>query len=510
MSGLRRSIAHSDLEDLALTDGRTSYTWTSLDAVLDRAVGALRELPSGPAQRVAILAHNSAETVVAHASVLLGGLSAVPCSAHLTTAEVAHLLEVSQAGVVLAGPETLATALAAASEVGAVVVAWRSPADDGALTWEALLAAQPEQEAPLDLEPRPPLMFTSGTTGRPKPVEQPPTIFPGGATVAEMLERLQANPLAEFRPHLVVGPLYHTGPLTAVRLLLAGTPLVVLRRFDAETLLRLVQEHRIEGSVMVPTHFSRLLALPEDVRVRYDVSSLRMIVHTGAACPTSLKWRMLEWWGPVLSEAYGGTEVGTTNSIESDEWVEHPGSVGRTVPPYELLVLDESGAELPTGASGRLCFRDTTGRGLVYADPAYAVPSDLPPGVFTLGEVGYADADGYVYITDRSADLVVSGGVNLYPAEAEAALATIAGVVDVAAFGALHPEMGEELRALVVVDDPALTPELLLSLCRDRLAHYKCPRAITLVNALPRSAMGKLDKRALRSEHGGGVAVSAD
>jgi long-chain acyl-CoA synthetase len=494
---------------VALTDGSTSLDWCALDALLDRAVAALRSLDTGPGGRVAVLSPNSVETVVAHAALMLAGLSAVPVSAHLTPGEVEHVLRVSQARVVLAGPETVDVARRAAAASGVEqVVAWRTATTADVLAWDELLAGAPDDEAPADLVPRPPLMFTSGTTGRPKAVEQPPTTFPGGATVGELLQRLQQNPLAAFGPHLVVGPLHHTGPLTAVRLLLAGTPLVVLPRFDADAVLRAIEEHRIAASVMVPTHFTRLLALPQEVRDAYDVSSLRQVVHTGAACPVALKRRMLQWWGPVLSEAYGGTEVGTTNSIDAQEWLERPGSVGRTVEPYEVLVLDESGRELPAGVAGRLCFRDTTGRGLVYADGAPPADEGLSPGVFTLGEVGYVDDDGYVYITDRSSDLVVSGGVNIYPAEVEAVLTAVPGVVDAAAFGVLDDEMGEQLRALVVVDDPELTAEDLLQHCRTQLAGYKCPRRLSFVDELPRTAMGKLDKRRLRDSYGAGVAVS--
>lgn len=356
---------------VALTDDAASLTWAELDLVLDRAVEALRGLDTGPSARVAVMAANSVETVVAHAAIALAGLSGVPLSTHLAVGEVEHALQVSGAGVVLAGPETVDVVRAAAVAGGAQVVAWRTARPDTA-SWEALLTAAAPAPSSLDLRPRPPLMFTSGTTGRPKAVEQPPTTFPGGATVTELVERLQDNPLATASPHLVVGPLHHTGPLTAVRLLLAGTALVVLPRFDAEQVLRAVQEHRIAGTVMVPTHFARLLALPPDVRTAYDTTSLEQVVHTGAACPVALKHRMIAWWGPVLTEAYGGTEVGTTNSIDAAEWLTHPGSVGRAVPPYEVLVLDDEGDQVPTGTTGQLCFRDATGRGLVYVDAAWS------------------------------------------------------------------------------------------------------------------------------------------
>lgn len=502
-----------DQTGVALTDGTHSLTWAELDARLDRAIAVLRTLAPGEGDRVAVMAHNSADTVIAHAAVILAGLSAVPVSFHLTAGEVAYLLQTSGARVVLTGPETAAVARDAADRVSGdvAVVGWRGEAaeEPAATSWEDLLGRVAVAPLPAVVRPRPPMLFTSGTTGRPKPVEQPPTMFPPADTVEALLELFAQNPLAAFAPHLVVGPLYHTGPLTAVRLLLAGTPVVVLPRFDAEGVLRAIQEHKVAGTVMVPTHFTRLLALPEDVRAAYDVSSLGQVVHTGAACPVEVKRRMIDWWGPVLVEAYGGTEVGTTTSIDSEEWLAHPGSVGRAVPPFEVLVLDDDGRELPVGQAGQLCFRDTTGRGLVYAVEGIAPSTVYPPGVFTLGEIGRVDEDGFVYITDRSADLVVSGGVNIYPAEAERVLMMHPGVVDVAAFGVPVAEMGEELRALVVVDDASLTADELLRWCRAELAGFKCPRVLAIVDALPRTTMGKLDKRALRTQYGAGVASSA-
>jgi long-chain acyl-CoA synthetase len=497
----------------ALSDGVLALDWDELDRTLDSTVATLRGLETEPSGRVAVMAHNSVETVVAHAAVILAGLSAVPISFHLTASEVTYLLDVSKANVLLVGPETAAVAerAAAAASTKIRVMGWRleeAEAQQSVESWEDLVTGCGSGEDTSSQRPRAPLMFTSGTTGRPKPVEQPPNTFPATATVAELLLRLRDNPLARFSPHLVVGPLYHTGPLTAVRLLLAGTSVVVMPRFDAEAVLRSIQQHRIAASVMVPTHFSRLLALPESVRSAYDLRSLRRVVHTGAACPVEVKRRMIAWWGPILEEAYGGTEVGTTNSIDTAEWLTHPGSVGRAVPPFEVLVLDEDGHPVPAGVRGQLCFRDSTGRGLVYAIEGLEPASSLGPSVFTLGEVGYVDAEGYAYITDRNADLVVSGGVNVYPAEAERVLASHPGVEDVAAFGVPHPEMGEELRALVVVKDSTVQPDQLMAYCRTQLAGFKCPRSVQVVGELPRTAMGKLDKRILRKQYGAGVAVS--
>ena len=216
---------------------------------------------------------------------------------------------------------------------------------------------------------------------------------------------------------------------------------------------------------------------------------------------------MIEWWGPVFFDAYGATEVGTTCMITSPEWLEHPGSVGRAIPPFTALVVDDDGNELPPNTEGRLFFADATGRGVVYPnDPEKTAAAHLRPGVFTLGEIGYLDDDGYVYITDRFSDMIVSGGANIYPAEAEQVLLEHPGVADVAVIGVPHPDMGEAVKALVVPADPADPPSAdeLIAFCRERLSGYKCPRSVDIVETVGRTTMGKVNKRALRAPYWAG------
>jgi long-chain acyl-CoA synthetase len=370
--------------------------------------------------------------------------------------------------------------------------------------WSTWLAAQRAVAPPDDVRPRPNLLYTSGTTGRPKGTELPPTMFAGGATVAEHLANLAQNPMAAFGRHLVVGPMYHTGPLSGARLLAAGVPSVILGKFDAEKTLRAIQEYRIGNTVMVPTHFVRLLSLPREVRECYDVSSLQRVSHTGAKCPVDVKRAMIEWWGPVFVDAYGASEVGTTCMITSEERLRHPGSVGKAVPPFEAMILDDDNHPLPPNTEGRLFFRDATGRGVVYHNaPEKTAEAHIAPGVFTLGEIGYMNEEGYVYITDRFSDMVVSGGVNIYPAEAEQVLIEHPGVLDVACIGVPHAEMGEELKGLVIPRDPANPPDPqeIIAWCRARLSHYKCPRSVEIVDDLGRNTMGKINKRKLRAPY---------
>ena len=403
------------------------------------------------------------------------------------------------------GPETAERGVAAAASAGVPqVIGWGCDDIDGVESWSAWLAKGSAEDPPLDIAPRANLLYTSGTTGRPKGTELPPTMFAGGDTMAEHLEALTKGGFAFFGTHLVVGPMYHTGPLSGMRLLAAGIPSVILGRFDAEKTLAAIDRYKTESAVMVPTHFVRLLAVPDDVKAKYDVSSMKLVAHTGAKCPVEVTESMINWWGPIFSDAYGATEVGTVCTITSKEWVEHRGSVGRAIPPFTAYVFDDDLNELPANTEGNLYFRDATGRGIVYPnDPEKTAASNVEPGLFTLGEVGYIDDDGYVYITDRFSDMVVSGGVNIYPAEAEQLLIERPDVADVGCIGVPHPDMGEELKALVIPEDPASPPDLreLATWLRDRLSHYKCPRSYELVSDLGRNTMGKINKRKLRDTY---------
>ena len=504
MPAFARRLAADHPDAAALVDGDRVLGWADVDRSLNRAAGLLLAADLGPERRVAVFAENSAETALAHLGGLLGGASTVPVNFHLTTDEAAYILEDSRTRILFVGPVTAERGVDAARAAGIeVVVGWGDDLPDGVTPWERWLADGPDGDPPDDITPRPNLLYTSGTTGRPKGTELPPTMFAGGDTMAAHLEALTSNRFARFGTHLVVGPMYHTGPLSGMRLLVAGIPSVILGRFDAEATLAAIDRHRTESAVMVPTHFVRLLALPDEVKARYNVSSMQKVAHTGAACPVEVKRAMIEWWGPIFDEAYGASEVGTTCSISSEEWLAHPGSVGRPVPPFEALVVGDDDQPLPPDTEGRLYFRDTTGRGVVYHnDPAKSAAAHLEPGVFTLGEIGYLDDDGYVYITDRFSDMVVSGGVNLYPAEAENVIIDHPDVADVACIGIPHPEMGEELRALVMAaPGTSPDPDEILAFCRTRLSHHKCPRSLEVVDDLGRTTMGKVDKRKLRAPY---------
>ncbi len=486
--------------DFAIVDERTTLSWNELDPILNRAANALGALPYGPERRVAVFAQNSAETVIAYVACLEAGISSVPVSFHLTPAEAAYILKDSGAVAVLVGPETAEAGLAAAREAGiATVIGWRCEPRDGLIAWEGWIAAASEAEPDSERAPLPHLHYTSGTTGRPKATDTPPQYFPRVPTVRALAETLR--PRTTPSPGIAVGPLYHTGPLGMARNVFAGTSLIVVQHFDAERTLQLIERYKVKGSVMVPTHFQRLLALPAEVRAKYDVSSMERLAHTGAACPREVKQAMIDWFGPVLVEAYGGTEAGSTTFISSPEWLARPGSVGKALPPFETVIYGDDGDVLGPHQIGQVYFRDSSGHGIVYrGDPEKTAAAHIAPGVFTLGEMGYVDEDGYLFITDRVSDMIVSGGVNIYPAEAEQVLLRHPGVADIAVVAAPHAEMGEEARALVIAADPAHPPtaEELNAFCRESLAGYKCPRGYEFVDDIGRTAMGKVNKKALR------------
>ena len=510
MSLLAKHIPTEEPNRLALADQRTSLGWAEIDRVMNRAVNLLSSLDLGPERRLAVFAENSVETVVAYVATALAGASAVPVNFHLTPDELAYILEDSASALVLVGPETAQRGLQAAEAVSSLpggppiaVMGWRCPDHPAVIPWEESLAQSPEEPPPIDIPPVPHLFYTSGTTGRPKGVDAPPALFRGGATVEEYFATC-ATPNAAIGTHLVVGPLYHAGPFAATRNLMGGAPVVVMGRFDAEATLAAIDRYQVNGVFMVPTHFSRLLALPAEVRERYRTDSLVAVTHSGAPCPVSAMRAVIDWLGPIVNEGYGSTEVGGSCHIDSEDWLAHPGSVGRPVPPFEVLIVDDDGNELPPGQEGRVYFTDTSGRGIRYRNaPEKTAAAHLRPGVFTLGEIGYTDDDGFLYLTDRFSDMVVSGGVNIYPAETEQVLLEHPGVVDVACIGVPDEEMGEQLKALVVPADPVRPPAEaeIIAFCRDRIAHYKCPRTVEFISEgrLGRTAMGKINKQALRA-----------
>ena len=349
------------------------------------------------------------------------------------------------------------------------------------------------------------MLYSSGTTGRPKAVRRPlPTDGNGswGQNVLEQaLEKRYAMTSSDV--YLSPAPLYHAAGVNyTMAVQRVGAASILVRRFDAETVLRLIQDHRVTHAQFVPTMFVRMLKLPEAVRNSYDLSSLRCVIHAAAPCPVDVKHQMMEWLGPIIHEYYGGTEGFAGSTIEPREWLAHPGSVGKPYSPVH--VVSEDGTELPVGESGELFFEGGP-KFEYFKDPDKTASVSNEQGWRSLGDMGYLDDDGYLYLTDRSSFMIVSGGVNIYPQEAENLLIMHPKLVDAAVFGVPNDEFGEEVKAVVqpaegVVDGPELAAEL-IEYCRTHLATYKCPRTIEFDWDLPRDPNGKLDKRRIRDRY---------
>jgi long-chain acyl-CoA synthetase len=356
------------------------------------------------------------------------------------------------------------------------------------------------------------MFFTSGTTGRPKGVNAWYTSQPGGlTTIAAMGAVRDGLGVPSGAVTLLSGPAYHTAQFFwAVTATISGAKLVMRHHFDAAETLEVIDQHAVAAAHFVPTQFVRFLRLSEVSRNRFDGSSLVCVVHGAAPCSPDVKRQMIEWWGPKLVEYYGATEVGTSTVIDSTTWLERPGSVGRAIPMCEILIVRDDGSIAVPGEDGQIYVRDLLGRDFEYhGDAGKTASAHLAPGVVTLGDIGHLDSDGYLYLSDRQADLIISGGVNIYPAEIEAILITHPAVADVAVIGVPNDEFGEEVKAIVELTDGFSADDNLVAdltaHCLQRLAGFKVPRSFAFEPSLPRHVSGKLYKRLLRDPYWEGL-----
>jgi len=503
------SIAATTPERIAVMEeaGR-EVSYGELAEAADRIGRGFQEAGLQSGDCVAVLLPNCADLVAVYFATLQTGLYLVPLNWHLAVAEAVYILRDSGAAAFIADDRFADAAVQAADQAGI------APAARFAVG--SIAGFRPLDELGAGGSGRPvkrtlggPMVYTSGTSGRPKGVRRPltgadPDRVPPVATWFFALFGLEAF---DGHVHLCGSPLYHTAVLNFVGISVQmGHPAVLMDRWDPEQMLRLIERYRVTHSHMVPTQFSRLLALPEPVRTRYDLSSLRVMIHGAAPCPREIKQRMLRWWGPVVVEYYAASEGGGA-LITAQEWLERPGSVGRSWPGSEIRVLDDHGADVPTGETGQVYLR-MGDASFEYHGDAEKTKASRAGRLFTVGDIGYLDAEGYLYLCDRRSDMIITGGVNVYPAEIESELSCHPAVADVAVFGIPHDDWGEEIKAVVqpengVETGPRLTAELLAFLA-DRVAKFKLPRTIDYVGELPRDPNGKLYKRRLRDPYWAG------
>jgi fatty-acyl-CoA synthase len=479
-------------------------TYGQLEDRSVRLARALRSRGIGPGSHIAILMENNRPYLEVTWAAQRSGLHYTAINSHLREHEVQYILDDSGA-TALVSSEAMAGVLAEL-DLSRIPVRISAVGEvDGFERYDDVLAGSSAEPLPDEAEGRE-MLYSSGTTGRPKGVRKPLPGTPFGDPAAAPVVIAQGFVFQGAGPdavYLSPAPLYHGAPLVgSMSMHRIGGTVVVMERFDARLCLELIERHRVTDAQFVPTMFIRMLRLPEDERARFDVSSLRNAVHAAAPCPVAVKHQMIEWWGPIISEYYSGTEDIGSTYITAPEWLAHPGSVGR--PREECHIVGEDGSELPAGEAGLVYFAG--GRPFEYHnDPEKTASVTNDRGWRTLGDIGYLDTDGYLYLTDRQANMIISGGVNIYPQEAENVLAGHPSVVDVAVIGVPDPDMGEAVKAVVqLVDRVDATPGLeaeLLALCRGELATYKCPRTVDFVDDLPRHDNGKLYKRLLRERY---------
>ncbi|MEV7281656.1 acyl-CoA synthetase [Streptomyces sp. NPDC093111] len=477
--------------------------WTAgrLLADVNRLVHGLRAAGMERGDAFAVVLPNGVPFLTAYLAAAQAGFYLVPVNHHLVGPEIAWIVSDSGAKVLIAH-ERFAEAAAQAADEAALPAAHRYAvgALPGFRPYAELLDGQPAS-APADRTLGWVMNYTSGTTGRPRGIRRPlPGKLPEETYLGGFLGIFGIRPF-DGNVHLVCSPLYHTAVLQfAGAALHIGHPLVLMDKWTPEEMLRLIDTHRCTHTHMVPTQFHRLLALPEATRDRYDVSSMRHAIHGAAPCPDHVKRAMIEWWGHCVEEYYAASEGGGAFATAED-WLKKPGTVGRAWPISELAVFDDDGERLPPGQLGTVYMKMSTGAFRYHGDEAKTKSSRIGD-FFTVGDLGVLDEDGYLFLRDRKIDMIISGGVNIYPAEIEAALLAHPAVADAAAFGIPHADWGEEVKAVVEpAEGHAPGPELaaaILAHCETRLAGYKRPKSVDFITVMPRDPNGKLYKRRLR------------
>ena len=484
-----------------------AVTYAELEARSNRLAHLLRAEGLRHGDHYAVFMENNARFIECCGAGVRSGLYYTCINSFLTPDEVAYIIKNSQSKVLITSEQKRDVALKALEQCPDIKLCLIADAPgDGERSFNLDDAARPFPITPIaDETLGAAMLYSSGTTGRPKGILRPlPDLPPNGTTPYTSLIA-GAWQIRDGITYLSPAPLYHAAPHGGVSMTIRqGGTAIIMDRFDAERFLQLIEEHRVTHTQLVPTMFSRLLKLPENVRNKYDVSSLEIAIHAAAPCPIPIKQQMIDWCGPIIYEYYGATEGLGYADCTTEQWLAHKGTVG-SVRFGELTILDDDHQPCPTGTAGKLWFK-TAQPFEYFNDAEKTAESRTPDGAMaTVGDIGYLDDDGYLYLTDRASFMIISGGVNIYPQESENLLITHPDIADAAVFGVPNADLGEEVKAVVQLmpgqTGDAATAEDLMAFCKANLASIKCPRSIDFEAQLPRSATGKLYKRVLRDRY---------
>lgn len=482
------------------TDTGRSVTRGELAARTHQVVNALRERGMKEGSVIGIVLENEIPFLEVFFAGLQAGWYVVPLNYHFTSDEIGYILADSDAEAVVCS-KRYADTVAVAAERAGIPNSMRLCVDghEGFEDYDAVVGAASDAE-PDGRTAGWMMTYTSGTTGSPKGIKRPLSgMDPDDVGEVWSLPMRIFGIEGDRHIHMLQSPVYHTAVLVYANASAQfGHTIVMMRRWDAEDALRQIERHRVTTSHMVPTHFHRMLQLPDDVKAAYDLSSMAYAVHGAAPCPIETKRAMIEWWGPKIYEYYGASEGGGT-TVSPTEWLERPGTVGAAWPNADIRIFDADGNEVPRGETGEVWML-AGALDFEYHKNSERTSSSKRDGYFTVGDVGYMDEEGYLFLQGRSSDIIITGGVNIHPSEIEGVLIQHPAVGDVAVFGIPDPEWGEQIKAVVELVGEATTDEL-LDHCKEHLAAYKAPRSIDIVDELPRDPNGKLYKRLLRDPY---------
>ncbi len=481
-------------------------TFKELNDDSNRGAQLFTSLGLKPGDHIALCMENNAHFHKVCWAAHRAGLYYTTISSRLSAPEVAYIVDDCDAKVFVTSEAMGEVTGELANECPKLVARFVvNGALEGFDSWEDAIAKQPAEALAEEFEGGA-MLYSSGTTGRPKGVKHPLSGEPLGTTPALAKAIMFLYSATEDSIYLSPAPLYHSAPLGfTMNFLRLGATVVILEKFDPIQAMANIEKHRITHSQWVPTMFVRMLKLPEEDRARFDVSSMQVAIHAAAPCPVPIKEQMIEWWGPVIHEYYAGTEGNGFVMINSEDWLAHRGSVGRPTT-AKIHILDDDMKPVPTGESGGIYF-ESEAKYEYHNAPEKTADAKSPQGFTTLGDVGYVDEEGFLYLTDRKAFMIISGGVNIYPQETENCLITHPKVTDCAVIGVPNEDFGEEVKAVVQPANPEEAgPELereLIAFCREQIADVKCPRSVDFMEELPRHPTGKLYKRLLKDRYWG-------